>query len=104
MFKTNKKYTDVSNVEDLPSYKKLLRMMLSQGHKDLYVTDDGVTGRDELLSLRHWMKDFGITDAGSGTSRRHLNVVIDSISQNESVNNLSVNIGFTLLWDITQRE
>ena len=90
-----------NDTKDLPDMLKLLLMNLSNGHKDLYVEDVVQTYRTDMMSLGQWAKSFGKTDAGSGTSRRHLNVSLDNISQNESTDELSFNLEFTLLFDLT---
>jgi hypothetical protein len=90
-----------NNTKDLPDMLKLLLMNLSNGHKDLYVEDTLESYREYMMSLGQWSKAFGKVDAGSGTSRRHLNVKLDAISQNESPDELSFNLEFTLLFDLT---
>lgn len=92
-----------TDVKDLASLRDLTLMTLTRGHKDLYVDDTTVTAREDMMSLMQLAKDFGRTDSGSGSSQRHLNVRLDSISQNESVKSLSLNLNFTLLWDLSAR-
>jgi hypothetical protein len=95
---------NTTDIKDLGQIRDLALMTLSKGHKDLYVDDSVNADRELLLSLRQWMYSFGKTDTGSGSSQRHLNVRLDSLSQNESPKQLSLNLNFTLLWDLSTRE
>jgi len=95
---------NTTDVKDLASLRDLVLMSISRGHKDLYVEDTTVSTREDMMSIGQLDKDFGRTDSGSGSSRRHLNVRLDSFSQNENTKNLSYNLNFTLLWDLSTRE
>ena len=83
---------------DLPKITELALMNISKGHKDLYLDAD-VTEEDrfELFSLWYFIDLFGRTDAGNSQNRKHLNIMINDYSINESVNTLSVNIQMTIL-------
>lgn len=97
-------YSDSSDIKDISSLRDLYLMTISKGHKDLYVDDTSVAARENLMSIGQLDKEFGREDDGSGTTHRHLNVRVDSISQNENPKTLSYNIGLTLLWDFTDVE
>ena len=97
-------YNNTSDTKDISSLRDLALMCISKGHKDLYVEDTTVTAREDLTSIGQLDKDFGVEDAGSGSTRRHLNVRVDGISLNESTKTVNYNINFTLVWGFTDVE
>ncbi|NCD06361.1 MAG: hypothetical protein EOL97_09595 [Spirochaetia bacterium] len=92
-----------TDYKDLTDIKQFNFLPITQGHKDIYVIPEQ-TDDDKLLSLYYDMYNFGKTDAGSpslsGTDKLHLNVKVNAISENESVNTLSYNISMTLLYNL----
>lgn len=88
---------------DLPNIIDILRLQLSKGHKDLYLDTEGGLDNEDLFSLYYVYQTLGTTDNGSGLSRKHLNVKIDSISFNEGIDDLVYNFTLTVLYDPIER-
>ena len=93
-------FTDTSNLGDLPDLKNILLMKRSQGHKDLYIKDDVNPDVEKLFSLYYLIDIFGRTDNGNSLNKKHLNVFIDSFSQNEGINKLSYNLVLSIVGEI----
>lgn len=94
-----KQFANTTDLKDLPDLGSLMLMSLSNGHKDLYLLDSDVSDREDMLSLSQYINLFGKTDSGNTQSKKHLNVKLQSISVNEGVDKLSINLNFIMLWD-----
>lgn len=99
--KFDKPLNITTNYRDLPSIKDLDLLAITKGHKDIYITPE-IEDNEKLMSLYYDMLVFGRTDSGSPSYTEdtlHLNVDIDSISENEGVSELSYNITMTILFE-----
>lgn len=86
-----------TDTKDLPNLKQLLLMRLSNGHKDLYLSNNYTPNNEALFSLKWLIELYGVQDAGNTDSAKHLNVIVESFSFNEGVNTLNYTINVRII-------
>lgn len=98
--KFDKPMNITTDYKDLTSIQDLFLLAVTKGHKDIYIEPE-LEDSEKLMSLYYQMQLYGKTDSGSPSYTEdtlHLNVKVNSISENESVSKLSYNITMTILY------
>ena len=83
--------------KDLDVYKAFHLLQISKGHKDFYIKDDTSSSTEELFSLYSLIDLFGKTDSGNPDNKKHLNVIIDSLSFNEGKKVITFTMQLTII-------
>jgi len=88
---------DINNKYDLDIYKYLHLLQFSKGHKDLYIKDDTNSSIEELFSIHYLIDIIGKEDNGNPDNKKHLNVVVNSISFNEGKKDITFSLNLVII-------
>lgn len=91
-------FNDNTETLDLPDLKDLMLMLMSRGHKDLYLTQSSTV--KDLFWLQVFVETFGREDDPLEEGAfKHLNVDFTDMRFTHRVGNLAVQLEFDVLWD-----